>query len=64
MLRALTPAGRVTVMNREVTVWQGNAPQSMQLADRAALRSLLIKHFGFDLPEIDALRVPSIPEWT
>ena len=63
LLRALTVAGRVTVMNRDVTVWEGSTPQSIQLADRAALRSLLTAHFGFDLPEIDQLRVPSIPEW-
>jgi N-hydroxyarylamine O-acetyltransferase len=35
----------------------------MQLADRRALRDLVIEHFGFDLPEIERLRVPSIPEW-
>jgi len=27
------------------------------------LRALLARHFGFDLPEIEQLRVPSIPEW-
>jgi N-hydroxyarylamine O-acetyltransferase len=62
-LRALTPTGRVTVMNRDVTVWDGGASQSSQLADRAALRALLAEHFGFDLPEVENLRVPSIPEW-
>jgi N-hydroxyarylamine O-acetyltransferase len=38
--------------------------QSSQLADRVALRGLLARHFGFDLPEVETLRVPSIPEWT
>jgi len=51
-------------MNRDVTIWRGNSPQTIQLADRAALRSLLIKYFGFDLPDAEHLRVPSIPEWT
>ena len=64
MLRALTPNGRVTVMNRDVTIWRGNSPRAIQLADRAALRALLIKYFGFDLPDVERLRVPSIPEWT
>jgi N-hydroxyarylamine O-acetyltransferase len=63
MLRALTADGRVTVMNRDVTVWRANARESYQLADRAALRTLLNAHFGFDLPEVEQLRVPSIPEW-
>ena len=30
---------------------------------RAALRALLVEHFGFDLPEVEQLRVPSIVEW-
>jgi N-hydroxyarylamine O-acetyltransferase len=64
MMRALTDDGRVTVMNRDVTFWHGNTPEPTQLADRAALRALLVDHFGFDLAEVDQLRVPSIPEWT
>jgi len=63
MMRALTPDGRITVMNRDVTVWRAAGRQSAQLADRAALRALLNRYFGFDLPEVGQLRVPSIPEW-
>ncbi|MGH8820082.1 MAG: arylamine N-acetyltransferase family protein [Rhodoferax sp.] len=63
MLRAITPDGRVTVMNRDVTRWRGETSQSFQLADRAALRALLVEYFGFDLPEVEQIRVPSIPEW-
>lgn len=63
MMRALTVDGRVTVMNRDLTIWRANTPHSTQLADRAALRALLVEYFGFDLPEVEHLRVPSIPEW-
>lgn len=63
MLRALTDDGRVTVMNRDVTLRQGTESRSLRLPDRAALRALLVEHFGFDLPEAEALRVPSIEEW-
>jgi N-hydroxyarylamine O-acetyltransferase len=63
MLRALTSDGRVSVMNRDVTFRRGDAVERLQLADRTALRALLNAHFGFDLPEVEALRVPSIPEW-
>ena len=63
MLRALTDGGRVTVLNRDVTVWRGNPPEPVQLADRSALRALLAEHFGFDLPEVERLRVPSIAQW-
>ena len=64
MLRALTPEGRVSVMNRDVTIWRGDQVETLVLADRAALRQLVARHFGFDLPEIETLRVPSIAEWT
>jgi N-hydroxyarylamine O-acetyltransferase len=63
MLRALTDTGRVTVMNRDATVWDAAGPRATPLADRRALRALLAEHFGFDLPEVEALRVPSLPEW-
>jgi N-hydroxyarylamine O-acetyltransferase len=64
MLRALTPDGRVTVMNRDVTIARGGRFDKTQLADRAALKALLADHFDIDLPEIDRLRVPSVPEWS
>jgi len=63
LMRALTKDGRVTVMNRDVTIWRDNLPHASQLADRTELRALLAEHFGFDLPEVERIRVPSIPEW-
>jgi N-hydroxyarylamine O-acetyltransferase len=63
MMRALTPQGRITVVNRDVTLWRGTRSRNWQLVDRAALRALLKARFGFDLPEAERLRVPSIPEW-
>jgi N-hydroxyarylamine O-acetyltransferase len=63
MMSALTADGRVSAMNRDVTIWSNNQPQAVQLADRAALRKLLDQYYGFDLPEVEQLRVPSIPEW-
>ena len=64
LLCARTEHGRVTAMNRDVTIWRGNRSNASQLADRAALRALLVAHFGFDLPEVERLRVPSIEAWT
>ena len=64
MLRALTPDGRrVSVMNRDVTIVRDGVFEKSQLADRSALRTLLKDHFGFDLPEAETLRIPSVPEW-
>ena len=63
MMRALTPEGRITVLDRDVTEWRGDGKRSWQLTDRAALQALLATHFGIDLPEVRGLRVPAIPEW-
>jgi N-hydroxyarylamine O-acetyltransferase len=64
MLRALTPDGRrVSVMNRDVTVARDGVFEKSQLQDRTALRTLLAEEFGIDLPEVERLRVPTVPEW-
>lgn len=63
MLRAQTDDGHVTVMNRDVTHVRGSEVHATTLEDRAALRALLNEHFGFDLPEVLSLRVPSIGDW-
>ena len=63
-MRALTEnGGRVSVMNRDVTHTRADRAESVQLADRTALRELLAGHFGIDLPEVERIRVPTIPEW-
>jgi N-hydroxyarylamine O-acetyltransferase len=64
MLRALTPDGRVSVMNRDVTILRGAVSEKRELADRAALRALLVEYFGFDLPEAERVRVPAVAEWS
>jgi N-hydroxyarylamine O-acetyltransferase len=63
MLRAFAGDARVSVMNRSVTIADGTASRTHELADRAALRALLAEHFGFDLPEAETIPVPSIEEW-
>lgn len=63
MLRALTPDGRVAVRDRELTVWRDGSAERRRLGSRSELRALLAAHFGFDLPEVETLRVPSIPDW-
>ncbi len=60
---AVTSDGRVNVINRDVTRDRGGLITTSRLADRSALRALLAEHFGFDLPEVETLRVPDIPEW-
>jgi N-hydroxyarylamine O-acetyltransferase len=53
----------VTVANRDVNIRCGDSDEPVQLADRSALRTLLTTYFGFDLPEVEHMSVPSIPEW-
>jgi len=64
MMSSFTRNGRVSVMNRDVKIIEGDATHTFQLADRAALRALLLEHFGFDLPEVETMPVPAIPEWS
>jgi N-hydroxyarylamine O-acetyltransferase len=63
VMRALTPGGRTTVVNREMRIVRDGTTEIRTLADRAELRELLTEHFGFDLPEIERLRIPAVPEW-
>jgi len=64
MLCARPPRGQVTVMNQELTVREGTRSTVHRIADRVALRGLLREHFGFDLADVERLRVPSIAHWT
>ena len=60
MMRAFTDRGEIRIANRDVTL---NGEKSV-LADRRQLRELVAKYFGFDLPAIETMRVPSVPEWS
>ncbi len=60
---AVTDGGRVNVMNQDVNVVRDGVAESAQLPDRKALRSLVAQHFGFDLPELETIRVDGVPGW-
>jgi N-hydroxyarylamine O-acetyltransferase len=53
----------VSVMNRDMTVAKNGIFEKSQLTDRSELRALLQREFGIDLPEVERLRVPTVPEW-
>lgn len=63
MARAFSPRGRVSMMNRDLTVRGANLIEKNVLADRSALRAVLAADFGFDLPDVERMRVPAVPEW-
>ena len=63
LLRAFDGDTRVSVMNRSVTIVEGGVSRTSELADRGALRALLAARFGFDLPEVEAIRVPAVEAW-
>ncbi|HTL33910.1 MAG TPA: arylamine N-acetyltransferase [Kofleriaceae bacterium] len=64
MARAFTDDGEVRISNRDVTWTREGQSETWVLADRRALRQVVATHFGFDLPALESVRVPSIPEWT
>ena len=55
--------GRLTLMNQDLTVRDGDATTRSRIADRGALRRLLAHALGTDLPDVERMRVPSIAEW-
>jgi arylamine N-acetyltransferase len=63
MASAVTAKGRVNVMNREVTRMEADGATKEVLADRGALRALVAASFGFDLPELETVRVPAVEGW-
>ncbi len=64
MLGRFTPEGRVAVMNREASIRRGDATETVQLPDRAALRRFAAEHLALDLPALETLRVPAVPDWS
>lgn len=60
---APTPEGRVNIMNQGVNFIRNGVAEASELADRKALRSLVAQHFGFDLPELETVRVDGVPGW-
>jgi N-hydroxyarylamine O-acetyltransferase len=63
MARAFSADGKVTLANRDATITRGGVSRTWQLADRAELRACVREHWGFDLPELETLRVTSVPGW-
>jgi N-hydroxyarylamine O-acetyltransferase len=60
---AATIEGRVNVMNQGVHIIRNGVVETSELADRSALRRLVSQHFGFDLPELETMRVDGVPGW-
>jgi N-hydroxyarylamine O-acetyltransferase len=60
---AVTPEGRVNIMNQDVNIIRNGAAEPAHLADRKALRALVTEHFGFDLPELETIKVTGVPDW-
>ena len=58
--------GRTAVSNRDVTRYRGGdeVVDKRQLADRAALRELVATLLHIDMPELEQVRIASVPEWS
>jgi N-hydroxyarylamine O-acetyltransferase len=61
---AVTREGRINIMNQDVHIIRNGIAEPAHLPDRKALRSLVVQYFGFDLPEIETMRVDAVPGWT
>ncbi len=60
---AITKEGSVNIMNQDATIIRHSAAEFVHLADRKALRLLVAQHFGFDLPELETMKVDGVPGW-
>lgn len=60
---AVTKEGLVNIMNLEASIIRHGAAQPTRLADRKALRLFVAEHFGFDLPELETIKVDAVPGW-
>jgi len=60
---AVIAEGRVNVMNQGVQIIRNGVAETSELADRKDLRKLVSQHFGFDLPELETMRVDGVPGW-
>ncbi|MEO6927868.1 MAG: arylamine N-acetyltransferase [Casimicrobiaceae bacterium] len=58
-----TARGRISLMNDEATMREGGHERRWRIADRVALRAFAREYCGFDLPEIEAIVVPSVAAW-
>jgi N-hydroxyarylamine O-acetyltransferase len=64
LAHARTADGEIKLADREVTYLQRGVTRGERLVDRAALRQLCTRWFGFDLPALESVRVPAIPGWS
>jgi N-hydroxyarylamine O-acetyltransferase len=60
---AVTKEGSVQIMNQGANIIRHGEVQPARLADRKALRLFVAQHFGFDLPELETVKVDGVPDW-
>jgi N-hydroxyarylamine O-acetyltransferase len=60
---AVTKEGFVNIMNQDASIVRDGAVQPARLADRKTLRLFVAEHFGFDLPELETIKVDGVPGW-
>ena len=60
---AVTKDGLVNILNRDASIIRDGAVEPARLADRKELRSFVAEHFGFDLPELETMKVNGVRDW-
>jgi N-hydroxyarylamine O-acetyltransferase len=56
----VTREGRINVMNQDVNIIRNGATELAHLPNRKALRTLVAEYFGFDLPELETIKVDGV----
>jgi len=60
---AFTKEGFVNIVNEYASVIRPGKAQATHLTDRKTLRLFVAQHFGFDLPELETVKVDGVPGW-
>ena len=60
---AVMKDGLVNILNRDASVIRHGAVEPARLADRKELRLFVAEHFGFDLPELETMKVDGVRDW-
>ena len=63
MVAIRTPEGRVNLANKEATIYKNGNAQKVPIETPKILRAFIREYMNIDLPEVEHLKVPGIPEW-
>lgn len=60
MINCFTKTGRISIMNRDVTIRDGSHTTAWKLEDTTNLHQLLLDRFGIDVPYVGGISIPAL----